>query len=254
MTTLDPIRPRAEVLGSPIDVIDWATALRAISGWARQRESRYICMCNAHSLVTASQDPGFRAVLASADMAAPDGAPVVWLMRRIGHPAQQRIDGPDLMERFCAQAATDGTPIYLLGSTPETLAALQLRLHARWPTLVIAGVMSPPFRALSAAEDAELVANVNAARPGVVFVGLGCPKQERWMAEHRGRIEAVMIGVGAAFDFHAGTVTRAPRWMRLNGLEWLHRLLSEPRRLWRRYLVTNTAFIVGAMQQLLRGR
>ena len=254
MTTLDPIRPRADVLGSPIDVIDWANALRVISGWATRRESRYICICNAHSVVTAAQDPSFNAVLAGADMATPDGSPVAWLMRRTGHPTQERINGPDLMEKFCAQAAIDGTPIHLLGSTPETLAALQMKLRARWPALVIAGVLSPPFRTLSAEEDAELVRTVNAARPGVVFVSLGCPKQERWMAAHRGRIDAVMIGVGAAFDFHAGTITRAPDWMRRNGLEWLHRLISEPRRLWRRYLVTNTAFIAGAMKQLLRGR
>ena len=253
MARPDAVRPRAAVLGSPIDVVDWDTALAVIGGWATRRESRYVCICNAHSVVTATQETGFRDVLAGADMATPDGAPVAWMMRRTGHPAQQRINGPDLMQRFCERAADDGTPIYLLGSTPETLAALQQKLRTRWPALQIAGAVSPPFRELSAQEDAELVAAVNAARPGVVFVSLGCPKQERWMAAHRGRIEAVMIGVGAAFDFHAGTVTRAPEWMRRNGLEWLHRLASEPRRLWKRYLVTNTAFIVGAMKQLLRG-
>ncbi len=254
MPGFDPVRPRAEVLGSPIDVIDWGSALQIISAWASRRESRYICICNAHSVVTAAQDAGFRAVLTAADMATPDGAPVAWVMRRTGHAAQQRINGPDLMDKFCALAAGDGTPIFLLGSTPETLKALQQKLLAQWPALVMAGALSPPFRELSAAEDAEIVATVNAVRPGVVFVSLGCPKQERWMAAHRGRIDAVMIGVGAAFDFHAGTMARAPEWMRRHGLEWLHRLASEPTRLWRRYLVTNTAFIVGAVKQLLRDR
>jgi N-acetylglucosaminyldiphosphoundecaprenol N-acetyl-beta-D-mannosaminyltransferase len=253
-TPSNPLRRCANVVGSPIDVLDWAGALQTISCWAAHRESRYVCICNAHSVVTATQDPSFRDILVHADMATPDGAPVAWLMRRTGHPGQQRINGPDLMFRFCERAAADGTPVFLLGSAPETLAMLQGRLLAALPRLVIAGTMSPPFRELSSAEDEELVATVNRAQPGVVFVSLGCPKQERWMAAHRGRIQAVMIGVGAAFDFHAGTVARAPGWMRHNGLEWLHRLVSEPRRLWRRYLVTNSAFIVGAARQLLHRR
>ena len=254
MTQLTPYSGRrcADVLGSPIDAIDWGNALNTISNWAERRESRYVCICNAHSVVTAAQDSGFRQVLADADMATPDGAPVAWVMRRTGHPTQERINGPDLMQKFCERAAADGTPIYLLGSTPQSLAALQRNLLVVLPALTIVGAMSPPFRELSAPEDDALVAAVNGANPGVVFVSLGCPKQERWMAAHRGRINAVMIGVGAAFDFHAGTVMRAPDWMRRHGLEWLHRLISEPRRLWRRYLVSNSAFIVGAVRQLLR--
>jgi N-acetylglucosaminyldiphosphoundecaprenol N-acetyl-beta-D-mannosaminyltransferase len=254
MTTSDPARLCASVLGSPIDVLDWGAALNTISGWAARRESRYVCICNAHSVVTATQEPAFRDILAQADMATPDGAPVAWVMRRTGHPGQQRINGPDLMDKFCERAAADGTPIFLLGSTPETLATLQRKLLAALPKLVIAGTLSPPFRELSPAEDDALVAAVNGTRPGVVFVSLGCPKQERWMAAHRGRIQAVMIGVGAAFDFHAGTVARAPGWMRRHGLEWLHRLVSEPRRMWRRYLVTNSAFIIGAARQLMQRR
>jgi N-acetylglucosaminyldiphosphoundecaprenol N-acetyl-beta-D-mannosaminyltransferase len=255
VTLLYPGRRCADVLGSPIDVIDWGHTLDILSGWAGRRESRYVCICNAHSVVTATQDTAFRQVLAGADMVTPDGAPVAWLMRRTGHLAQERINGPDLMLKLCERAAAEGTSIFLLGSTPQTLAALQHNLRAMWPGLRIAGALSPPFRELSAQEDDELVATVNQAHGGVVFVSLGCPKQERWMAAHRGRINAVMIGVGAAFDFHAGTVARAPAWMRDHGLEWLHRLASEPRRLWRRYLVTNLAFIGGAIKQLLqRGR
>jgi N-acetylglucosaminyldiphosphoundecaprenol N-acetyl-beta-D-mannosaminyltransferase len=239
------------VLQAPIDVLSWPTALARIDHWAAQRQSRTVCICNAHSVVTATQDPGFLDVLRQADMATPDGAPVAWMIRRLGHPGQQRINGPDLMLRCCERAAANGTGIYLLGSTADTLAALQTQLARRWPTPRITGAHSPPFRPLSAEEDRALVARLNESGAGIVFVSLGCPKQEQWMAEHRGRVQAVMIGVGAAFDFSAGTVSRALAWMQHHGLEWLHRLLSEPRRLWRRYLVTNTLFIVGAARQLL---
>lgn len=251
-----PDEPRVlrPVLGAAIDVLSWDDALRRIEAWADARAPRYVCICNAHSAVTATQDNAFRAAVSGADMATPDGAPVAWMLRRLGHPGQQRINGPDLMWRLCERAATSGRAIFLLGSTEQTLAALQQRLQVQWPALVIAGAVSPPFRPLSAAEDDALVAAINASGAGLVFVSLGCPKQERWMAEHRGRIAGVLLGVGAAFDFHAGTVPRAPAWMRNSGLEWLHRLLSEPRRLWRRYLVTNSAFIVGAAKQLLGGR
>jgi N-acetylglucosaminyldiphosphoundecaprenol N-acetyl-beta-D-mannosaminyltransferase len=200
------------------------------------------------------QDPSFAAVLRQADLATPDGAPVAWMLRRLGHPGQERINGPDLMWRWCGTAAQQGASIFLLGSAAATLARLEERLRATWPQLRIAGSLSPPFRPLTPAEDAQVIERINTSGAGVVFVSLGCPKQERWMAEHRGAVRAVMIGVGAAFDFHAGTVSRAPVWMRQHGLEWLHRLLSEPRRLWRRYLFTNSAFTLAAIRQLLGGR
>jgi N-acetylglucosaminyldiphosphoundecaprenol N-acetyl-beta-D-mannosaminyltransferase len=141
--------------------------------------------------------------------------------------------------------------VYFFGSSPDTLEALDQRLSVAFPSLIVGGYESPPFRPLTPQEDADAVARINASGAGLVFVGLGCPKQELWMQAHRGRINAVMLGVGAAFDFHAGTVSRAPAWMRHNGLEWLHRLASEPRRLWRRYLVTNTLFVWGAARQLV---
>lgn len=242
------------VLGAPIDVIDWTRALKTIESWAQNRESRYICICNAHSVVTASRDPQFMRVITDADMATPDGAPVAWMIRRRGYASQERINGPDLMLKYCAQAAQTGMPIFLLGSTEETLRTLTAELRRQFPGLKIAGRLSPPFRPLSAEEDADLVRQVNDSGAGVVFVSLGCPKQELWMAAHRTRIQGVMIGVGAAFDFHAGTIARAPTWMRRNGLEWLHRLASEPRRLWRRYLTTNFAFVAKAALELLRGK
>lgn len=239
------------VLGAPIDAVTRAQAVQQIAGWARQRESRYVCICNSHSVVTAAQDAAFMNVIAQADMATPDGAPVAWMLRRQGIGGQQRVSGPDLMPDYLDHAATAAEPVFLFGSTEDTLARLQTKLRARWPALLVAGALSPPFRALTPQEDEAIVAQINASGAATVWVSLGCPKQELWMAAHRGRVRAVMVGVGAAFDFHAGTVSRAPTWMRNNGLEWLHRLASEPRRLGKRYLLTNAAFVLLAARQLL---
>ncbi|WP_235538379.1 WecB/TagA/CpsF family glycosyltransferase [Pelomonas sp. Root1444] len=241
------------VLDANIDAVTWTDALARIFQWANARESRYVCICNAHSVVTARLDPAFGAVVAEADLATPDGAPVAWMIRKLGHPSQQRINGPDLMWKYCDAASRRGESIYLYGGTPETLEILQRRLAHEFPSLRVAGAESPPFRALSDDEDALTVARINASGAGTVWVSLGCPKQEKWMAAHRGHVNAVMIGVGAAFDYHAGTIQRAPKWMQNAGLEWLHRLCSEPKRLWKRYLVTNTLFVIGAGAQLLRG-
>lgn len=247
-------RKGAKILGAFIDAPDWKTALERVSGWAARGESRYVCICNVHSVVTTGQDDEFSRVVSEADMATPDGAPVAWMLRKLGFAGQQRINGPDLMWKYCEQASKRGESIFLYGGSDETLAILQPKLLAAFPGLKIAGAISPPFRALSAEEDAADVAQMNASGAGTVWVSLGCPKQEKWMAAHRGRINAVMIGVGAAFDYHAGTIVRAPLWMQRYGLEWFHRLCSEPGRLWRRYLVTNTLFVLGAIKQLAFGR
>lgn len=244
-------RASSSVIGAPIDSVSWPAALLRLSGWSAAQESRYVCICNVHSVVTARQDRSFAKVIREADMATPDGAPVAWLMRRLGVASQQRINGPDLMWRYCAEAAKRDESIYLYGGQQQTLDILQRKLLAQFPGLKIAGAYSPPYRPLTAEEDAAVVETINASGAGTVWVSLGCPKQEQWMAEHRGRINAVMIGVGAAFDYHAGTIQRAPLWMQRNGLEWLHRVCSEPRRLWKRYLVTNTLFIYFAGRQLL---
>lgn len=244
-------RRSGRVLGVKIDVLDWDTAITQLLAWGRTRESRYVAICNAHVVVTASRDDAFRKVIDSADMATSDGAPVAWMLRRISFAGQSRISGPDLMWTLCDRCAAEGLPVYLYGSTEETLSALNKRLQAAFPSLKVVGMESPPFRKLSAEEDFTAVERINTSGASIVFIGLGCPKQERWMAEHRGKVNAVMIGVGAAFDFHAGTVKRAPKWMQDAGLEWLHRLASEPRRLWKRYLVTNTLFVIGAAKQLL---
>lgn len=241
----------AHVLGSPIDVVDWSRCIARIRAWARARDSRVVCICNSHSLITAREDPEFASVIQSADMATADGYPIAWMLRRLGHPTQERINGPDLMLRYCQGAATAGESVYLYGGSAATLKILERRLVELCPGLEIAGAHSPPYRELSADEDAAIVDEINASGAGVVWVGLGCPKQEKWMLAHRDRIGAVLVGVGAAFDYHAGTIKRAPLWMQRYGLEWLHRLSSEPRRLWRRYLVTNSLFIWHAARQLL---
>lgn len=247
-------RNGARVLGAFIHALNWEQALGALSQWAMAKESRYVCITNVHSVVTAAQDDSFARVVEAADLTTPDGAPVAWMLRKLGFAGQQRINGPDLMWKYCEQASQRGESIFLYGGTNETLAILQPKLVAAFPGLKIAGAISPPFRALTAEEDAADVAQMNASGAGTVWVSLGCPKQEKWMAAHRGRINAVMIGVGAAFDYHAGTIVRAPLWMQRNGLEWLHRLASEPGRLWKRYLVTNTLFVLGAIKQLAFGR
>jgi N-acetylglucosaminyldiphosphoundecaprenol N-acetyl-beta-D-mannosaminyltransferase len=244
------MRVTRSVLGASIDVVSWEMALARIANWADKRESRYVCLCNAHSIVSTKGDQGFAEAVEGADMATPDGMPVAWMLRRFGFADQERVSGPDLMWRYCADAERRGEAVYFFGCSVETLAKLRTRLTEAFPRLVVAGMHSPPYRPLTESEDEELINSINGSGAHVVFVSLGCPKQEKWMAEHRGRIEAVMIGVGAAFSYHAGTLKRAPAWMRNHGLEWLHRLASEPRRLWKRYLVTNTMFILGAVRQL----
>lgn len=244
-------RTTANVLTAPIDVLTWDVALNRIAQWAKNRESRYVCICNVHSVVTAGQDPAFGRVVSEADMATPDGAPVAWMLRKLGNADQQRINGPDLMWKYCEQAALRGESVYLYGGMPETLEILKPRLLEAFPTLQIAGMYSPPFRAATPEEDAADIQRINDSGAGTVWVSLGCPKQEKWMAAHRGKVNAVMVGVGAAFDYHAGTIQRAPKWMQNAGLEWFHRLCSEPGRLWKRYLVTNTLFVFGAIKQFI---
>jgi N-acetylglucosaminyldiphosphoundecaprenol N-acetyl-beta-D-mannosaminyltransferase len=239
------------VLGAAIDALSWDDALRTIARAAEAHESRYICICNVHSVVTTTRDAEFRRIVNNSDLATPDGAPIAWALRRLGYPTQERINGPDLMWKYLEQADRHGHIVFFYGSAPATLNKLRNVLLRHFPNLRIGGMHSPPFRPLTAAEDEAETQMINASGAHVVFVGLGCPKQEKWMAAHRGRIHAVMIGVGAAFDYHAGVIKRAPLWWQKNGLEWLYRLLSEPRRLFMRYLVTNTLFVIGFCRQLL---
>ena len=255
MTTSLPLkRLTAPLLGSRIDVATAAEALGRIATWAETRESRYVCFCNVHALVTASGNHEVLSAINGADMTLPDGAPIAWAMRNLGYAQQYRISGPDTMWELCRHAQSRGISIYLYGGSNATLDLLRQRLQSAFQNLLIAGTFSPPFRPPTEPEIAECVGRINSSGAGLVFVGLGCPKQELWMAAQRVRIGATLIGVGAAFDYHAGVKARAPEWMRGAALEWLHRLATEPRRLWRRYLITNTIFIVRVAVPLLASR
>lgn len=236
-------RNGTHVLERFIDALDWYQATRTILEWANHHKHKYVCLCNVHSAVTALDDPSLSRALSQADMVLPDGAPIAWVMRRKGFPKQTRIAGPDLMWRLCNQAQNSGTSIFLFGSKPETLYRLENNLQEAFPRLKIAGSLSPRFGEWSPDEERNYITAINDSGAGLIFVGLGCPRQEIWMADNRERIRGVLLGVGAAFDFHAGTVQRAPKIFQALGLEWLHRLLSEPKRLWRRYLYSNSKFI-----------
>ncbi len=213
-----------------------------------------IVTCQAvHGLIDASSDPAFREKSNAFDMIVPDGQPVRWAMNLLHRTnLADRVYGPELMLRLCRRAAEQNVSIYLYGSFPEVIDSLQTKLTAMFPKLRIAGTESPPFRPLSAEEDAEMVRRINRSGAGIVFVALGCPKQDLFAYEHRSNINAVQVCVGAAFDFHTGVKKTAPGWMQRSGLEWLFRLVQEPGRLWRRYLVTNTVFLAKLTTALLR--
>jgi len=245
------VRKGASILGSHIDALSWEDAINTICGWALNHESKYVALCNVHSVVTALLEGQHRSDLNAADMATSDGMPVTWTLRKLGFPAQQRINGPDLMWKYCEKAEKTGQKIFFYGSTNSVLSTLDGCLRTTFPELKIVGMYSPPFRELTLTEEAEVVERLNASGANVIFIGLGCPRQERWMFEQRGKINAVMIGVGAAFNYHAGTTKRAPEWMQNAGLEWLHRLASDPKRLWKRYLITNSIFILAIAAQFL---
>jgi N-acetylglucosaminyldiphosphoundecaprenol N-acetyl-beta-D-mannosaminyltransferase len=216
----------------------------------------YMTAAAVNLVMSAQEESETMAAVNEATLAVPDGMPLVWALRALGHGGATRIYGPDLMLAFCARAAGDGTPIYLYGGRDEAaLALLARRLQERFPGLRIAGGFSPPYRELTPAEEERAIADIDSSGAEIVWVGTGQPKQERWMARMRPRLRApLLVGVGAAFDFHAGLVPQAPRWMQRSGLEWSYRLVREPRRLWRRYARYNPRFVAGFARQYWRER
>jgi N-acetylglucosaminyldiphosphoundecaprenol N-acetyl-beta-D-mannosaminyltransferase len=240
------------ILGTRIDATSYTDACDRIQSWAATKTSCYLVAANVHVVMTAYWNQTFQKVVNGAALVTPDGMPLVWGLRQLGIKHQSRVYGPDLMLAWCDRAAQTGIPIYLYGGTKSMLERLQQNLEQQFPGLAIAGSHAPPFRPLTAQEEAEDIERIHAAGAPVVLVGLGCPKQEEWMARQQGNLQAVMIGVGAAFSFHSGEVSQAPRWMMAWGLEWLYRFAMEPRRLWQRYLVNNPAFIVLFGMQLLK--
>jgi N-acetylglucosaminyldiphosphoundecaprenol N-acetyl-beta-D-mannosaminyltransferase len=237
-----------------VDAVSEEDAVGMIVRWAQVRQSRAIYFCNVHSLVTARSNTVLWAALSAGDVLTPDGWPVAWLLRCAGFKGQQRISGPDLMPKPFAAGEKAGLSVFFYGEQPSTLSSLRGALARDFPSLSIAGMFSPPFREPTFAEDCQIVNAINASRAHIVFVALGCPKQEKWIAAHKGRVNAPMLGVGAAFAFFAGVKPRGPAWMQKLGLEWLYRLTSEPRRLAPRYLVTNAIFILSVLRDSLAGR
>ena len=233
---------RINILGVGVSAIDMKMALATIEEWIERRDKHYVCVTGVHGIVESWRDPALRGVHNRAGMVTPDGMPLVWLSWAMGQRHVRRVYGPDLMLAVCERS--QGYRHFLYGATPEVMRKLTENLRARFPKIQIVGTYCPPFRAQTSSEDEYVTNLINAAAPDIVWVGLGAPKQERWMAEHSGRLNAsALIGVGAAFDFHAGVKRQAPKLIRQSGFEWLFRLAAEPRRLWRRYLLGNSLFV-----------
>jgi N-acetylglucosaminyldiphosphoundecaprenol N-acetyl-beta-D-mannosaminyltransferase len=246
---------RAEILGVPISVITMADAISAIEGWIAQRTRHYVCITGVHGVIECQSDEGLQRIHREASLVTPDGMPLVWMAHALGYSHMRRVYGPDLMRNLSAIGARRGHRVFLYGGGEGVAQTLRAALTKAHPGLQVVGVLTPPFRALTPAEDAAIVAEINAAQPDIIWVGLSTPKQEKWMAGHLGCIDVpVMIGVGAAFDFLSGSKKQAPPWMQRNGLEWLFRLIMEPRRLWRRYFAIVPTFLVLASTQLARAR
>ena len=231
------------IMGVNIAVTDMDKTLRQVEDNCERWRGKYICVANVHTTVTAHDDPTYLQVQNGAVMALPDGGPLSRYSRRKGFADAARVTGPDLMRELLKESGTKHYRHYFYGSTQETLDILREKITEKYPGAVIAGMYSPPFRPLTADEDAKIVEKINAAKPDFVWVGLGAPKQERWMAAHENRVQALMLGVGAAFDYEAGNIRRAPAWMQRCNLEWLYRLMQDPKRLFKRYFVTNTKFL-----------
>jgi N-acetylglucosaminyldiphosphoundecaprenol N-acetyl-beta-D-mannosaminyltransferase len=250
-------RPRVqEVLDVPLALVDYDATLRWIDEAIERRHRGYVCVAAVHTVVAVQDDPQLREAVLGADFTVPDGQPLVWALRILGHQLRDRVYGPELLDRACAPAAATGQRFYLYGGRSQTaLAQLTRILRLRHPGLKIVGGYAPPFRPLTPAEEDSVVRDINRSGADVVWVGIGVPKQEKWMARMRDGLTApVLIGVGAAFDFHAGLVPQAPYWLQRLGLEWAFRLVQEPRRLWRRYARYNPRFVTGFARQLARSR
>lgn len=230
-------------------------ALETIDRWIERRECHYVCVTGVHGVMESQRDEALRDIHNNAGLVTPDGMPLVWLSRLRGLKHVERVYGPDLMLACCARSLVKGHTHFFYGGPPGIAEQLASRLCEQFPGLAVAGWYSPPFHRLNPSEDEEIVRRIDEAAPDIVWVGLSTPKQERWMHDHLGRLKApAMIGVGAAFDFVSGTKRQAPAWMRRNGLEWLFRLASEPRRLWRRYLVNNPLFVWEVLLQTVGAR
>ena len=241
------------MLGVPFGPITLDEAITTIQHWIAFRIPNYVCVTGAHGVIESKKDPKLRSIHEHAGLVTPDGMPIVWMCRALGFRRTQRVYGPDLMDGLCSVSCQKGYRHFFYGGGEGVAEILKKKLIAKYEGLKVVGTHTPPFRPLSVEEDDAIVADINAAQPDIVWVGISTPKQQFWMSEHFGQINApVLIGVGAAFDFHAGLKKQAPVWMQRGGLEWLYRLFTEPRRLWRRYLSVVPSFVILAAGQLVR--
>jgi exopolysaccharide biosynthesis WecB/TagA/CpsF family protein len=233
-----------DLFGVQVSATDYDELVEVMIEAAKRRMPAAVSFHAAHAIIEATRDPQLLAKVNEFDAIAPDGQPVRWALNHLHRVGlKERVYGPETMDRLCERAAKESVSIYLYGGSPKVIEVLMRKLPTRFPGLQIAGAESPPFRALSQDEDDDVVQRINDSGAGIVFIGLGCPKQDHFAADHVGRVQAVLACVGAAFDFHADAKPMAPRWMQSYGLEWVYRLASEPRRLWRRYLNTNSVFV-----------
>jgi len=234
-----------------VDATSYDDASRRVVGWAKEGRSAYVCVSTVHMNMEAYDSPEFKEIVNGASLVTPDGRPLVWALTGLGVKGASQVRGTDLTTAVIERAAREGVPIGLYGGTPELLDVFTGILEERYPGVEVACRIAPPFRPLTPEEDEAVTREISESGARILFVGIGCPKQERWMAAHEGRVPAVMIGVGAAFDFHTGRVPQAPRWMQTAGLEWAFRLTKDPKRLWKRYAKHNPRFVAFFLMQLL---
>ena len=243
---------RFNVLGVGVSAINMSEALKTIDHWVAHQKQHYVTVTGVHGVMESQRDESLRQIHNQAGMITPDGMPMVWLGRSRGHNLMTRVCGPDMMLEVFKESVTKGYRHFFYGGNEGVPELLKVRLEEQFPGVSIVGAYSPPFRPLTESEDQKVIEMINESLADIVWVGLSTPKQERWMAAHVNRLKApVLIGVGAAFDFNAGLKKRAPLWMQKCGLEWLYRLLDEPKRLWKRYLINNPLFILGVIRQAL---
>jgi N-acetylglucosaminyldiphosphoundecaprenol N-acetyl-beta-D-mannosaminyltransferase len=247
-----PLVPSIEIIGSPVTALTFDDQVNVILDWAQSQTSKFVCVANTHMLIEAYRSSEFMTVLRNADIVTPDGMPLVWMMKLLGLQNQNRVAGMDIFLATCQAASHQNLSVFCVGSQAEILDKMETRLEQEFPELCVVGMDPLPFRPMTLKEDEDLIERINASGASIVFVSLGCPKQEIWMAKHVGKIHAVMIGIGGVFPVYAGIQKRAPQWVRDVGLEWLYRLLQEPKRLWNRYRNTIPPFLYLAGRQLFR--
>lgn len=248
---LDACKPQGAVLGFSIAAMPFNAQIDHMIQWAEQRLSKVVCVANVHMLMEAHWNPDFARVLKQSDCLTPDGMPLVWMLNLLNGRLHDRVAGLDILNAVCDRAQHSQISVFFLGADDATMRAARQRLTQDFPQLKIAGMKPLPFRPLTAEEDHQLTQEVNDSGAGIVFVALGCPKQEIWMHRHRDQVNAVMVGIGGAFPIYAGLIKHAPEWVRQMGLEWAYRLKQEPGRLWKRYVSTIPPFIYLSLRQVL---